>query len=379
MPSKILALAALLLPVVAEAQIVDPPVSSLQLILSAHRQTFLLGEPIYVTATLRNGSDAVIPVLGNLDPQVGALELFISADGTERQLFSPTAIADVGGPLIDLGPGSEITATVPMFFGARGWTFPPGVYSVTATYDDNFAGAVQSNEIQFSVSDDDAAPGAFLVSGSSGVDAGKFLLWRGGDHLTAGIERLNSLIATHPTSPLVDYARFALGVSRSRSFMNYIRKELRKPDCPAATDHLGQVNTERFPAYLIALKQTAEADCSDGNAPAETTLSADPAIVEVTLDERPLPVVRVLLKFGATLRRVDDHQPLSGMQIGFSAGTFQCAATTDARGFATCGGPIEQVNAVLSLGYSATFAGTDTLQAVSAEGPLAEVAGTALP
>jgi hypothetical protein len=102
-----------------------------------------------------------------------------------------------------------------------------------------------------------------------------------------------------------------------------------------------------------------------------TRLVADPAVVRI------LPGLKLYFpKLGATLK-TGTGSAVSGKTIYFSiGGSPVCNAKTNAKGFATCGGLVIGVKAVLGLGYRATFKGDATFKPAVDDGPLIVINGT---
>lgn len=175
------------------AQLTLPP-TDLQLILTAESTRFVLGEPIYVTVTLRNVGSATTEVFHVLDPKAGAIRVSIETEGRPRRVFLPLSLVDVDKGVKPLAAGQELAAVIPIFFGALQWTFPQaGTYIVTATYRHGHTAhgyPIRSNSISLSVSSGDGASRLLMESSPTGEQAGKFLVWQQGDHLHQGLDRL---------------------------------------------------------------------------------------------------------------------------------------------------------------------------------------------
>jgi hypothetical protein len=107
--------------------------------------------------------------------------------------------------------------------------------------------------------------------------------------------------------------------------------------------------------------------------PVTPTLVANPSVAQI------LPGLTAYLKLSARLS-TSGGTGVPNETISFSAGGKNvCSAKTDATGTAACGGVVAAVQSVLSLGYTASFAGDGNLQPVSAKGPLVIVNGIKLP
>ena len=115
--------------------------------------------------------------------------------------------------------------------------------------------------------------------------------------------------------------------------------------------------------------QRSAADAHAGNGEVSvswarpTSLTATPAVIGLSgLD-------LYLFNLSATL--TDASGPVAGQQITFTSGSTQlCTATTNAEGTASCSATMSLLSIVLSLGYTASFAGDANDQSASASAGL---------
>jgi TolB protein len=106
-----------------------------------------------------------------------------------------------------------------------------------------------------------------------------------------------------------------------------------------------------------------------------TRLVANPAVVEV------LPGAVVYFPMlSATLTDGITGLPVAGKVIEFSVGsTLVCRGVTDQEGVGACGGLVEDILAVLNLGYEAAFSTDAEYTGSNDHGPLVDVMGVELP
>ena len=238
---------------------------NVELILETDKARVVLSEPVYLTVRLRNVGTVPVEAAELLDPQTGVVSInVVSPAGTSRG-FLPLLYSDVTIPSRRLRPNDEIAAVFPVFFGSLGWTFPqPGKYRLSASYGSNQGEAshkLVSNQLSMVVTSGDEAGSLLIDDSNESFEAGKFLLWQQGDHLKAGLARLQRILATYPESVLADYIRFALGRNFSRSFRDYSRGRVRAPDCHAALSYLEDIKADVLPRYLQILQALAQARC----------------------------------------------------------------------------------------------------------------------
>ncbi len=195
----------------------DNPYTSLKLFAKVDKDSYVVGEPVYLTVQLRNTGSSPVRVFKRLKPDDGFIIVHLTAPDGGPAGFAPLGVNDTAAQMEELRPGAEVGAVFPLFYGAMGWTFPrPGTYKEIVTYrlprPKQEPEETKSEALTINVSQDKTGAGTFLLErGPAATEAGKFLLWESGDHLRRGIGRLESLIEKFPDSPLPDYARFALG------------------------------------------------------------------------------------------------------------------------------------------------------------------------
>jgi hypothetical protein len=250
------------------AQVV--PGTGLLLSLAADRNDYLLGEPVYLAVLLENTLTEPQKVFGSLDPTDGVVTIFVRTPDGRRMQFVPFVEADNDPSIfIDLAPAGVIGRKIAVFFGANGWTFmSPGKYELTAVY--RHPGApgkmaeTTSAPISIEISSSNDGSGEFLVADKDpeSLEAGKFLTWMAGDHLVKGHAHLQMFLERWPKSPLADFVHSAFARSYSRSFRNYIKGEVRPPDCPRVLDHLKQVTGTRLPRNVQIQNAMTQSRCA---------------------------------------------------------------------------------------------------------------------
>lgn len=197
-----------------------------ELSLSMVKADYLVGEPIWIRTTLTNVSDRRLEIAPLVDPQFTyGKVIFSRPDGTTLGL-SPLAILCSRGDLQveTLAAGEARVEDFPVFFGRDGFVLTePGTYGVQVLYRGitEDSGRIDSDMSWITVRD------SGLIDPVEYREAGLFMMWNEGDHLTEGISQLEALVANYPQSELADWARFALGRNMSVDFSNGITHQLR--------------------------------------------------------------------------------------------------------------------------------------------------------
>jgi hypothetical protein len=233
---------------------------TVRLLLETERPAVALGEPVYVTARLRNAGPAAIRVIPLLKPSDGLLAVSISGPAGERLGFVPLSIRDTDVGPSDLAAGAEVSTSFPVFFGASGWTMrTPGAYTLRARFTVHDGTGrpreITSDPLSVRVSDQPGGISATLLSGNSASQqAGKFLLWSGGDQLAEGQRLLTSVANQFANTPIADHVHFASGRSLARPFKDYAKGAVRPADDARAVAELEQARDATLPSYLRVQK-----------------------------------------------------------------------------------------------------------------------------
>lgn len=275
-------------PMTVEAQQPSP----LRLTIEAARPAVALGEPVYLTARLVNQGTAAARLVPLLRPNEGLLVVSISGPQNERLGFVPLSVTDSDEGPADLAPGAQLASTFGVFFGASGWTMrTPGTYTLRARFTVHDGSGrpreIQSEAITVQVGDGSAVLARTLLSNApASIQAGKFLLWNGGDHLAEGAALLAGLPAQAAGATVIDHYRVALGRSLARPFKDYSRGTVRAPDHQRAVVELEQARDSVLPTYLTVLKYISLAGSyqASGRA-ADATRAA--ATARALIGERP--------------------------------------------------------------------------------------------
>lgn len=250
------------------AQVIQIDDMELEL-LSDHKQYFV-GEPVYLTARLKNAGPETQKIISSLDPIDGALEIRLTDPTQQVRTFNPLGEADLDeSTLTNLLPGGVVGNVFPVFFGGQGWTFPtPGRYVLVAVYRFPFGSGkvatVRSAALDIDIQSSPQGEGEFLIGEDLKVsrETGKFMAWQGGDHLEAGQALLQTLLQRWPDSPLADYIHSAYTRSFGKRFMDYRKRQVRPPDCRMALEHLAKVKGGRLPDFLRFQNAVIEARCA---------------------------------------------------------------------------------------------------------------------
>ncbi len=227
--------------------------TDLYLTLQLDKETVVLGEPVYLTATLKNQSTKSVAIFPSLFPEDSGLQIEVIGADAKPRSFMPYSLDLNDFTLNELPPGESISAAFSIFYGGRGWTFPNvGIYKISAVFSNPAQGTVmvKSDSVELTVEEDDGGGEFLLQGGTASQEAGKFLMWQSGDHLRAGIAHLKSLIEQYPKSILADYSRLALAHNLSRPFRDYGINKVRKANPSIARKYLEEIIFERLTPYL---------------------------------------------------------------------------------------------------------------------------------
>ena len=215
----------------------------LEISLIAPKANFALAEPISVRARLVNVGDEPIQVARNLEPEFGAVIYHIAGPVTKQ--FSPWAIKEAAEPFTTLPPGKVIDQEVDLFYGGDGWTFhEPGTYEITASYADAVTSSPLSITVRKPANETEHNAAMRLLASDQ---AGRFLLFRGGEHLHEGMAVLEAVAQNASQSPQAAYANVALGISQLRAARNFSQGTVRPANPQAAAEKLSNVQDQILP------------------------------------------------------------------------------------------------------------------------------------
>lgn len=196
----------------------------LRLTIEAPKDTYLVGEAVTLTVSVKNTGNAPQPVNRLLQPEYRFLSIGIKGpNDAEFRPFQPPVLRDARKRVAaQLAPDEAIVAEAKIFFGANGWTLDtPGQYEILATYPagTEFTGElIQSAPIRIAVK----APDSEITTRARqllldedgqrlGTQQGLYLyMGGGGERLAFGADRLRQIVAEAPQAAQAASARVAL-------------------------------------------------------------------------------------------------------------------------------------------------------------------------
>lgn len=222
----------------------------LRLRLSAEKETYALGEPVVLTAELRNTGNAGGTVIYRLAPEYGLVEYRIKAPSGQLESLRPVSNVNVRRSFRkSLEPGTSVFDTVKLFYASTGWTMrEPGTYTVTAAYPGAKEKIEASVEIIVTPPTPSEGPAAkrMLVNDQQGL----LLYWEHGDQLTEGIRNFEVIAEEFPRSPLSAYANCGLGLNLSKDFYDGRTDKVRPANHRAAIGHLKKALAGKMDSYF---------------------------------------------------------------------------------------------------------------------------------
>lgn len=270
-PSSRRAMAARTEPVRQAQRVLTSADTPLRLELRAPKTTYVIGEAVVLTAILHNAGTAEVEVMPLLDPNYQFLNIEIQRPGTEEfQRFRPAVLAEGRGTRSRrLAPGEAVLAEAKIFFGAQGWTFTePGSYAVRADFGAGDAlgseERVASAELVLEIQEprrpaDRRARGALQdENGQLSTEAGLYLLFEGGDHLSTGARKVRR-VTDEPESAQAPAAQLAAGMA---ALYPSARRGVSRgaPQIEEAKRYLSQVLSSDLPMASVVRAQRALVD-----------------------------------------------------------------------------------------------------------------------
>lgn len=207
---------------------------------------FELGEPVSVQVRLTNEGGIGTPVAKFLGPDFGFVTYRIDGVMASRE-FAPIMLKELGQPFETLAPGDSIQQVVDLFYDSDGWNFTErGTYTVYATY----MGTVEAEPLTLTIAgpeDGTAMEAAQMLINSD--QAGRYMLFRGGNHLTEGREVVQR-VAQMSAGRQASHAKIALGLSLLTPERDFATGTVREADPERALElleeaEMGSIALER--------------------------------------------------------------------------------------------------------------------------------------
>lgn len=223
---------------------------------------YALGQPVRVEFKLKNQAALPIQVNGMLEPEDGAITIYIQRpDGCIVRYIPPVKRLKAPGRRVELKPGEAKYESVLLSYGAKGLQFQePGEYILRACYQPERGALVISTPYRLRVSPPFDRSSEELAHLLFSPDAAKFIYYNGTSRQTETVSTLTEAAKKHAkTSPLLArQIEAALGMHHSRGMKRVIEKEGRRvvthraPNMKEAVAHL-----EEARALLPAEKAAA--------------------------------------------------------------------------------------------------------------------------
>ena len=257
------------------------------------RPSVVVGEPVYVILRMRNTGQTAQAVYPSVELTSGTVTVGIVDPTGDTRPFLPLGRGEPDAALAPLQPGEALAAMEPVFFGGLGWTFKkPGKYGLFAVYahraDPELRSATASLEV---LAGDGSGESLVVVNDIRGEEAGKFLVWFGGDHLRQGISRLEQIGSDNPQSPIGSYYYLAMASNWAAPFRDFVAGNVRAPRPTDALQYLTRVDINELPPGLVIRRYLvgARAAALTGNAnesvqllaTAQAMANADPLLFEL--------------------------------------------------------------------------------------------------
>ena len=266
--------------------------------LQAPRGRVQLGEPVSLVASLINCSSAPQKVDNLLSPEFGFLQVVIQPPDAKEQLYRPITNRDARGKRTQsLDPGDRLSALVPVYASADGWTLTrPGQYRFRAQYSVETA-RLESKPVEITVTPPPSEAERDAAEMMMSREVGWFLI-TGRDEKGEASKRLTTIVERYPNSRLAPYARVGLAVFDSRDRFDPSTKAFRKDGCQRGADDLSRAPEIGDPslastgtaAWIRCLRQMGREKEVDGAI--ATFMKSHPAARSVASVNQMLDVTR---------------------------------------------------------------------------------------
>jgi hypothetical protein len=211
--------------------------SSLVLQLQA-KQSYMLGEPVFVETQLRTTSMMNQQVNNNLHANFDFITIGIKKPGGEVLVYEPIAHMDVEPEFTVLNSTNPVIfESSYVGFGKNGFIFDqPGIYQLRAVYYHRDGSRIVSDTLSIRVKNPVTAEDNEIADVMLNNDVGYLLSFLGSDapYLQKANDSLDILLSDkYSDHPIAVYAQFIKGVNAQRTFKNITadkKIQIRKPD-----------------------------------------------------------------------------------------------------------------------------------------------------
>jgi hypothetical protein len=244
----------------------------LELTLQAPKRSFVIGEAVVLTVSLKNTATTPWQVNPLLSLSYRFLNLEIRAPGAQTYYpFRPAVLAEARGRRSEtLQPGEALYEEAKVFFGADGWTFSsPGRYALRADYpagaarlldlsetEERVLSEVLELEITAAASEPDRRAQDLIL----GPEAGLYLLLEGGDHLKRAAQNLQAIAREAPTAAQAPAAKLALALGSLHPTVDPERRARPSRRVDEAEEYLRELPTTSLPTLGVLRAQARLAD-----------------------------------------------------------------------------------------------------------------------
>ena len=266
--------------------------------LQAPRDEVLFGEPLSLVVSLVNCSPVEQQVDDLLSPDFGFLQVLMRPPDDKDQLYRPITKRDARGKRTrPLAPGDRLSALVPVYASADGWTLTrPGRYAFRAQYSLDVS-RLESKSVYVTVAPPQSEAEARAASLMMSREVGWFLV-TGRDDKGEGSRRLTAIVEQYPQSRLAPYARVGLAVADSHDRFDPATKRFKTNGCERASAQLAHAPEVRdsslasagTAAWIRCLRQSGQD--KDVNAAISSFMRSHPAARSVAALDQTFGVTR---------------------------------------------------------------------------------------
>ena len=219
-----------------------------EIVLTADKTEFMLGEPVVVLVALTNKGQEPLKVSPELGPEGDNLQYRITGPGGKGTAFSPLFVED-RADFRTLATGEMVRGTARIFYGGNGYSFPDaGTYSVVASFKGSRSAALRLKVLPPQTNAEREQ--SRLILGQNEV--GLFLMLEGGDELAEAQKQIEQLTTRYPDALLTSYVRYAVAKNLSVPARNFVSQKPRAADLPQSISIMKSLTEKNMVLYYQA-------------------------------------------------------------------------------------------------------------------------------
>jgi len=217
--------------------------------LSTDKMNYVLGEPVIITATIRNIHADSVKIIPHFRPRFGLTKYKISKNNNKDINLTPIFYIDADFNAVSLNSGDSVSQFVPIFAYSEGPVFTePGTYKISAEY----LGIQNTNSLEIFIEPPQTEEERMASNYMLEPEVTLFMFVRGAKTLTKAQRLLAEITEKFQGTRLYPYANATMGMYYSQFAQTSKDKNQTKLELNKAINHLtSSLESDITPYYKI--------------------------------------------------------------------------------------------------------------------------------